>query len=124
MEKEKTCTLCGVEKPLSAYGKNKNHSDGRQYYCRECVAVKRAERCAEARDWVNNYKMERGCTDCGYAVHPHALDLDHLPQYEKLFTVADQMHRHIDSVKAEVSKCEVVCANCHRIRTAERKLDV
>lgn len=70
--------------------------------------------------------MVRGCKDCGYAEHPHALDFDHLPGTEKLLTIGsgDSTTAPWDKVLAEIEKCEVVCANCHRIRTYERRREV
>lgn len=65
-------------------------------------------------------KVERGCVDCGYNAHPAALDFDHLPGTEKLYRVCTMAGMSRKLIDAEIAKCEVVCANCHRIRTAER----
>jgi hypothetical protein len=65
-------------------------------------------------------KLERGCADCGYRGHPAALQFDHLPGAVKLNAVATMRRRRWEVVLAEIAKCEVVCANCHAIRTAER----
>jgi len=67
------------------------------------------------------YKLKHGCKDCGYRVHPAALDFDHLPGCKKEFTIGSDMIRNLDRIWAEVAKCEVVCANCHRIRTVNRR---
>ena len=71
-------------------------------------------------DFIRSYKLEKGCADCGYNAHPAALDFDHLPGVDKKFELALAQSRGIDSIKAEAAKCEVVCANCHRVRTALR----
>ena len=74
------------------------------------------------REYVNAIKLERGCADCGYNAHPAALDFDHLPGYEKASTIAVLVNRYgYDRLVAEIAKCEVVCANCHRVRTANRR---
>ena len=67
-------------------------------------------------------KVERGCTDCGYRAHPDALHFDHLPRFTKDLGIA-RLIDHMDPTRleAEMAKCEVVCANCHAIRTAERR---
>jgi hypothetical protein len=70
--------------------------------------------------WVVAYKLEKGCVDCGYNKHPAALDFDHLPGTEKLRDIKCGQHLGWEALQAEVAKCEVVCANCHRIRTSER----
>jgi hypothetical protein len=76
----------------------------------------------EARALVDQIKVERGCADCGYRTHPAALDFDHLPGTEKHTTVANLIaFGQTAKIMAEIEKCEVVCANCHRIRTHERQ---
>ena len=78
------------------------------------------QRREEITKLLNSIKIERGCADCGYNEHPAALDFDHLPGSEKLISIGQQKNRARSEVLTEVEKCEVVCANCHRIRTAKR----
>lgn len=82
-------------------------------------ATGRNYRCA-VREWLSAYKMERGCVDCGYKVHPAALQLDH--EGTKSVEIADA-RSSIRRLKAEIEagQCKVRCANCHSIRTWERK---
>lgn len=70
---------------------------------------------------VNAIKLTAGCADCGYDGHPAALDFDHLAGYEKSKEVASMYLAAITRLFTEIMKCEVVCANCHRIRTFSRK---
>ena len=73
----------------------------------------------ERRAWLVEYRLARGCADCGYRDHAAALDFDHNGA-EKLFSIMrDGPSRSWEALKAEVAKCVVVCANCHRIRTAD-----
>jgi hypothetical protein len=62
------------------------------------------------------------CQDCGehFIGYPGVLDFDHV-RGEKAFVLGDSSGRNIGSVIAEVEKCDVVCSNCHRIRTARRR---
>lgn len=75
------------------------------------------------RKFIGMLKTDLGCTDCGYNKHPDALAFDHLPKYEKLHDVSRMISqdRDIGAVLEEVFKTEVVCHNCHAIRTAERR---
>src|SRR5687767_4525287 len=68
--------------------------------------------------FIASYKMARGCADCGYKQHPAALEFDHLPGLGKLRCVSQL--RSLSAVKREIKRCEVVCANCHVIRTVNR----
>lgn len=63
------------------------------------------------------------CADCGGSFHPWQMEFDHLPQFVKVScvtSIASSAAKH--KFEAEVAKCEVVCANCHRHRTHIRKL--
>lgn len=66
------------------------------------------------------YKLEQGCVDCGYNADHRALEFDHLPGTIKTKTVMGMTYSSWKVIWAEVAKCEVVCANCHAIRTMDR----
>ncbi len=66
------------------------------------------------------YKLERGCAICGYKGHPDALEFDHLPGTEKKDNVGS-MRVSWAAVMKEVAKCQILCGNCHRIETANRR---
>lgn len=69
---------------------------------------------------LQEYKVKAGCVDCGYNSNAFALEFDHLPGSTKVKTVASMMWSSWAVIWAEVEKCEVVCANCHAIRTMTR----
>jgi hypothetical protein len=76
---------------------------------------------AKKRGILQAIKLERGCADCGYNEHPAALDFDHRPGEEKLLLLGRDLSKYgINRLLAEAEKCDVVCANCHRIRTSVR----
>ena len=77
-------------------------------------------RYQKRREMVNAIKLDAGCADCGYDQHPVALDFDHLPQHKKSFDISRSLTIAWTRILAEIAKCDVVCANCHRIRTYER----
>jgi hypothetical protein len=62
------------------------------------------------------------CMDCGEQYPTYVMDFDHV-RGEKLFSLANAWQNgfSLKKVQEEVAKCEVVCANCHRIRTWMRK---
>lgn len=68
-------------------------------------------------------KLNSGCVDCGYKEHAVALQFDHIDD-NKHMNVSDMIRSDYSwiTIKLEIDKCEVVCANCHAIRTASRKL--
>ena len=72
---------------------------------------------------VQDIKVAAGCVDCGYDKHPTALHFDHLPEFEKYDDISGMVRDGLawSRVLEEIGKCEVVCANCHAIRTADRR---
>jgi len=61
---------------------------------------------------------ERACADCGVQYPPRVMDLHHRDPEAKEFAVS-QFYKHTtnrDRVEAEIDKCDVLCANCHRLR--------
>lgn len=63
---------------------------------------------------VEEYKSS-GCSVCGYDRCTQALDLHHLDSSTKEETVSNLIYRRgIKYVEAELKKCVVLCANCHR----------
>jgi hypothetical protein len=81
--------------------------------------VKRRDRLAE---WINQFKR-KPCADCGGEFPPYLMDFDHVSG-DKLDDICDMRMRTVsrEAIRAEIEKCEVVCANCHRARTRARRL--
>lgn len=79
------------------------------------------KRYAENIRRLQEIKLERGCMDCGFRAHPAALDFDHRPGVNKVSEVSKLTLSSWELILAEIAKCDVRCANCHRIITAERR---
>jgi hypothetical protein len=73
-----------------------------------------------ARMWVWTYLLEHPCVDCGEN-DIRVLEFDHRDPGQKhggiSRMVADRCG--VDKIKAEVEKCDVRCANCHRRRSQD-----
>ena len=72
------------------------------------------------RDIINKIKMDKGCFKCGYKAHAAALDFNHV-RGDKKFNVSQDPKVALHRLMAEIDKCEVLCANCHRIHTFENR---
>ena len=60
------------------------------------------------------------CADCGNSFPYYVMDFDHLK--EKEFTISAKAHNYgRKKLQEEIDKCDVVCSNCHRVRTWERR---
>lgn len=61
------------------------------------------------------------CVDCGGSFPLECMDLDHVPERgPKKFALSKLGARRLEAVQAEIGKCDLVCSNCHRIRTDTR----
>lgn len=81
----------------------------------------------ENRKRLREYALaakDRPCEDCGQHYKPWIMEFDHV-RGEKLANVADLVKDSVSlkRLQEEIDKCEVVCANCHRERTWQRKGD-
>lgn len=126
---------CRRWKSLEAFSKWSRNKDGLQPRCKDCAAAyyaanrdkiipgireRRHRVVREARTFVRNYLLSHPCVDCGEA-DPVVLDFDHVTG-KKRKGVSDLAGQgfNIEALKAEIAKCVVRCANCHRRRTAKQ----
>lgn len=58
------------------------------------------------------------CHDCGGIFPNCCFQFDHLDPDTKLFTISQGLNKRLAELMIEVDKCDMVCANCHAIRTA------
>jgi hypothetical protein len=91
----------------------------RETSCRD--AAKRAQK--RNAKIIKDEKLKRGCEKCGYKDHHAALDFDHLDPVTKSRDIAKMHTTNIEALKEEIKKCQVLCANCHRIKTYEQRLN-
>jgi hypothetical protein len=73
-----------------------------------------------SRDYVANYFATHSCADCGES-DPVVLTFDHV-RGKKQANVSDMVRDGLglETIRAEIEKCDVVCYNCHSLRTQER----
>lgn len=75
-------------------------------------------RKSEYITWLRTLKTGP-CKDCGQCFPPVCMDFDHVME-DKKFVLSKGWRFPKELVEAELKKCELVCANCHRIRTEKR----
>lgn len=84
----------------------------------EVVNASKRKRWQAQREMVARIKVERGCVDCGYNAHPAALDFDHRDPSLKRYAIAKKYGQvSNETLLVEIEKCDVRCANCHRVRS-------
>lgn len=78
---------------------------------------------ARKKQYIRSLKERTPCADCGGHYPYWVMDFDHLR--DKVFEISDMVFGtcNLRRLQAEIAKCEVVCANCHRERTHHRAID-
>ena len=134
----KNCRICKQNRPIEDYTKCSRSSDQFGYECKNCRTVifkkyylanktkqskkavdwKRKKR-NEAFDYIKAIKAVTPCVDCKIQYPPYVMDFDHRDPTIKLFSIGSmaKFRATLEDVKTEIAKCDIVCANCHRMRT-------
>lgn len=122
----KRCYSCRRLLPIEAFAVIRNRKvPGKEFRnprCSRCRAYRQkgSPRVQAMRAWLSEQKA-RPCKDCGQVFPEVCMDFDHVVG-EKQWNIAAMIvgGRSFEQLKEEVSKCELVCSNCHRVRTAKR----
>ncbi|KKS42830.1 MAG: hypothetical protein UV37_C0016G0005 [Candidatus Collierbacteria bacterium GW2011_GWA1_42_60] len=139
----KKCSKCHVEKELSEYYfRHKGKRAGEHYnHCKECLRIRgktyyqenherqlrlsvnrNRTRRKDQREFVSALK-NLPCADCGRKYPPYVMDFDHRDKNYKhgnIGTLVSQAYFTKERLLKEIQKCDLVCSNCHRIRTFRR----
>lgn len=114
----KVCRYCGIEQPeanfeIAVVVKDKAY---RRRKCQACKNTQQKQRTHKTVSWVREYKKGLCCERCGFSDY-RALEFHHRNPTEKEFHIGDfAIHGgSIEKIKREIEKCNVLCANCHRI---------
>lgn len=127
---------CKLSKPYSEFNKNKCRKDGYNSYCRMCsnahgrvyyranqkrmvkqIKQSAIKRIRTIRQYLYDLTYASGCIDCGEN-NPVVLEFDHRCDKIKNISILVHAGQSLTSIKKEVAKCDIRCANCHRKKTA------
>jgi len=134
---EKFCNGCQKFKLISEFWKKHDKPQAR---CKDCQrtyhkkhyknnlesykdrAKKRNQEITQALKTIIHAQKDKPCQDCGIKYPHYVMDFDHLPGEQKLFNMARAtcLQPSSEKLMVEIQKCDVVCSNCHRIRTYNR----
>ena len=138
----KECSVCNKVKPYSEFYQRRTYRAGEYYeQCKQCfkergrtyyhknhqrqleLALLRKKKYREQRKlWLEKLK-DRPCADCGVKYPPYVMDFDHRDAEIKVASISWlTLHNtsNLEKIKLEMEKCDLVCSNCHRIRTHNR----
>lgn len=110
----KKCSKCNQEKDY--YKDFSSNGKSTRSICKECEAQRARDNYNKSMEYLRSLKTK--CSHCGYDKNPAALEYHH-PDENKEANVARLARVHLSSVQlaklhAEIEKCELLCANCHR----------
>lgn len=137
----KTCSKCGLTKPLTEYHSISKANKSLRASCKDCGNSKSREYYSENREdlvkqGISNNKrnrllkiermyaflLEHPCVECG-ETDPILLDFDHIDPTTKTSGVSELLIRNVgwERIQAEIDKCRILCVKCHRYHTARQK---
>jgi hypothetical protein len=134
---KKLCNKCDTWKVLSDYHNNKACSGGVTGTCRDCEWVRRKQWYADNRTRRQQLANERNqsrkqelvnrfgnkCFDCNSGFPICVYDFHHLDPSGKDMNPSAAMTLSEQKREKELAKCVMLCANCHRIRHFDRKVE-
>jgi hypothetical protein len=134
---DKTCSKCKVSKPLSDFNFRNAAAGLYQSYCKECgnkltrshyrnnkrqYLDRNLRSYLKRRELVRQIKS-RACADCGIQYPFYVMDFDHREGETKEYELNRVDRMTTRALLREIEKCDVVCANCHRVRTYRRRIE-
>ena len=129
----KVCNRCKQDKPLLDFNKKR---DGLQSLCKDCsrkaskeyyeknkethkafVTKRRISNKKIIDKYIRELKESKPCLDCNVKYPYYVMDFDH--QRDKIKAISKMVSSScsLETIKKEIEKCEIICSNCHRIRT-------
>jgi hypothetical protein len=126
----RVCKKCGETKNLAEFVKTKACTLGHSHTCKVCNWKIRAPQYAKDRrkraDQENKKnrdkksymvnKMGNKCYDCGNSYPDCVYDFHHLDPSQKDFKLSSVRSMDLELIDKELSKCVMLCSNCHRVR--------
>jgi len=134
-QETKKCSKCKRLRPTSCFAKSSRRVCGLQDYCRSCVRERdqakyhfedgkartkfwNKQRRQRHLDRVSAYLCAHKCTDCKES-DPVVLEFDHRDPTTKIDDISAMVgYCSWKKIEDEIAKCDVVCASCHKRRTA------
>lgn len=88
----------------------------KNYYRRPEVERKRIERKRRFLIFIRDYKKDKSCVECGWKENPQLLEFHHRDPSNKRFGIPQMTNCNFQKIMEEISKCDLLCLNCHMVR--------
>lgn len=113
----KNCATCQTPKdvsefPSTGYSKRVDGSK-RQIFKPDCKLCHNLKVSSRFFDMLENIGIVFKCKRCGYDDCRSAIDFHHLDPNEKDFNIGNRRSVNVETLRAEINKCIVLCKRCH-----------
>lgn len=136
LNERKICSKCRILKPLEEFNFRHKSRNIRHGYCKDCGKIltrnhyknnkqqylDKNARSFQMRRELTRQLKNRPCANCGQQYPYYVMDFDHRENEIKRCDLSQTYNLSINAIKNEAAKCDVVCANCHRERTHQRRI--
>jgi hypothetical protein len=108
------CRPCNAANNREYYAKNKEHH-------KKKIRIRNKRYLEETRKRIRSLKEATPCADCGERYPWYVMDFDHV-RGDKVSDISKMVATSVakSKLEEEIAKCELVCSNCHRVRTFTR----
>lgn len=136
-KEKRVCSRCKKEKIYTEFSFKNKAKDRRNSSCKDCMKLYRKEHYNRNKDYyiekakllnekvrernqkiIIDYLLKNPCVGCGQD-NILVLDFDHIDRSSKTNEVSKMITMSVKTLTNEIKKCQVLCANCHRIKTAK-----
>jgi len=118
----KVCSACKIEKEDHEFYKHSKTSFGLSSQCKKCDSNGRRLKSLEKKKKLVDL-MGGSCKICGYNKCLQALEFHHFDE-NKDHSISDLMKRSFKFSLKEITKCVLLCSNCHRELHSEMKFPI
>ncbi len=122
----RTCNKCFSDKPESEFPKDRKRKDCngvlRQFRCKKCKQKIQAEHRKKLSAMILDIKKKSKCEICNNDNYKHLL-FHHINAEYKRFNIskANMQGLSVDTILDEISRCQILCANCHEEKHWDEK---
>lgn len=137
MVDKKFCPNCKNDKNIEDFPKNRSKKDGLASHCKECKKIiqndwykthkkehyqRNIKQKQKISSLLEEYLKDKKCIDCDNN-NPWVLEFDHV-KGKKRDNISSMVLNGLGwkTILLEINKCEIRCANCHRIITIKRRM--
>ena len=133
---QKICSKCKFVKNFDEFNFRNRSRDVRHGYCKECGKLftrshykrnkqqyldKNITSFQKRRELIRQTK-NRPCADCQVVYPYYVMDYDHREGEMKKYSLSQIDKMSVNAIISEIAKCDLVCSNCHRERTHQRRI--